>query len=107
MFFLLYDIHPRNWNVYNSKVGNNMGYIAMVLYFPFLVILYYQRKHKLPYCPRYIAKGLTVEKKLSERSPTKHALLYQLTTKNWGLHRQLSRERPHCTLVEEPHNRIA
>jgi hypothetical protein len=73
----------------------------------FVVILYYHWKHKLPYCPRYIAKGLTVQKTLSERSPTKHALLYRLTTKNWGLHRQLSRERPHCTLVEEPHKRIA
>jgi hypothetical protein len=70
-----------------------------------VVILYYHRRHKLPYCLRYIAKGLTVEKTLSERSPTKHALLYWLTTKNWGLHRQLSRERPHCILVEEPHNR--
>jgi hypothetical protein len=93
----------------------------MAQYFVFVVILYYHRKHKqvkvtlrlttsrsvLPYSPRYIAKGLTVEKTLSERSPTKHALLYLLTTKNWGLHRQLPRERPHCTLVEEPHNRIA
>jgi hypothetical protein len=30
-----------------------------------VVILYYHRKHTLPYCPRYIAKGLTVEKTLS------------------------------------------
>jgi hypothetical protein len=35
-----------------------------------VVILYYHRKHKLPYCPRYIAKGLTVAKTPSERSPT-------------------------------------
>jgi hypothetical protein len=33
---------------------------------------------KLPYCPRYIATGQTAEKTLSERSPTKHALLYRV-----------------------------
>jgi hypothetical protein len=29
-----------------------------------VVILYYHRKHKLPYCPGYIASGRTVEKTL-------------------------------------------
>jgi hypothetical protein len=33
---------------------------------------------KLPYCPRYIATGQTAKKTLSERSPTKHALLYRV-----------------------------
>jgi hypothetical protein len=27
-----------------------------------VVILYYHREGKLPYCPRYIAKGRTLEK---------------------------------------------
>jgi hypothetical protein len=30
-----------------------------------VVILYYHQRDKLPYCPRYIAKGLTIEKTLS------------------------------------------
>jgi hypothetical protein len=33
---------------------------------------------KLPYCPRYIATGQTAKKTLSERSPTKHVLLYHV-----------------------------
>jgi hypothetical protein len=33
---------------------------------------------KLPYCLRYIAKGETAKKTLSERSLTKHALLYHV-----------------------------
>jgi hypothetical protein len=31
----------------------------------YVVILYYHRKRKLPYCPRYIAKGRTLNKTLS------------------------------------------
>jgi hypothetical protein len=75
--------------------GRFVHFIVSLLYCAILgpkpvVILYYHRRHKLPYYPRYIAKGLTVEKTLSERSPTEHALLYRLTTKNWGLHNRIA-----------------
>jgi hypothetical protein len=63
----------------------------------FVVILYYHWKHKLPYCPGYIASGRTVEKTVLlalvvQPSPRKRVpsglglARYQETSTPWRAH---------------------
>jgi hypothetical protein len=61
MLIPLYQNVGQNHNI---KIANRL--FENVITFTYLgmtvVILYYHWKHKLPYCPGYIASGRTVEK---------------------------------------------